>query len=110
MDPGREPGRSGGRVHSALVSLPAPRPGRDHQGHMKLETMFAMTVGLLAGPAPAQSPPSPSPAPDRPSLTGHWQFNVSQSDDARAKMREAFAQHGGGGGGGYGRGGYGGGG
>ena len=48
----------------------------------------------------------PSTSPD---YSGHWVYNVSLSDDAREKMREARSGSGGGGGG-YGGGGYGGGG
>jgi hypothetical protein len=48
----------------------------------------------------------PSSSPD---YSGHWIYNVSLSDDAREKMREARSgSGGGGGGGGYGGGGYGG--
>jgi hypothetical protein len=63
-----------------------------------------------AGDARAAADAKPSTSPD---YSGHWVYNVSLSDDAREKMREARGSgsgggYGGGGGGGYGGGGYGG--
>ncbi len=71
-----------------------------------------------AGPAPGATPsdsPASSPAPStaaqiggHPSLAGNWTLNKDQSDDPRAKMREAMGGGSGGGRGGYGGGGGGG--
>ena len=60
-----------------------------------------------AGDAKAAADAKPSTSPD---YSGHWVYNVSLSDDAREKMREARGSGSGGGygGGGYGGGGYGG--
>jgi hypothetical protein len=66
-------------------------------------------AGPQAAAAPSDQPNSSSPSAipqigGHPSLVGNWTLNKDQSDDPRAKMREAM------GGGGGGRGGYGGGG
>ena len=71
----------------------------------------ALALVLGASALGADDKPAPSPAPvAAPQLTGRYKLNPAESDDARAKFREAMAQRrgddeggSGGGGGGYGR-------
>ena len=67
----------------------------------------AVGAALLIPAVPASTAAEPSVAPN---LAGKWTLNKGQSEDARAKMREAGDRHGGGGGfgGGHGGGGRGG--
>lgn len=72
-------------------------------------TLGVMAAGALLALAPARGRAAERPHPD---LTGRWQLNVDESEDARAKLAEARSRAGrpGGGGPGGGMGGPGGGG
>jgi hypothetical protein len=71
---------------------------------MERERWFVLWIGVLAAAAgPTQSMQSTAAEATRPSLSGRWHFDAAQSEDARAKMREAMqGQRGGGGGGNWG--------
>jgi hypothetical protein len=97
-------------VVTATFLVAAAASGQTQNPAPAAPTAPAASAPSTAPAASTDSAPAGTAAPAVPDgIAGRWRFNVNQSDDARKKMEDARAEHGGEGGGRWGGGGGGGG-